>query len=115
MISKSRQRFCSRGFSRSRPTRSGSRSGRATTPKATSGRDLEREDLTIVVKIAITQGAFGAIAATLPPGSVSFENAIDENGDRLIWLERRWADRLTSYRRAGERTSFCGLWRRNDG
>jgi hypothetical protein len=55
-----------------------------------------------VVKIAITQAAFAAIAATLPLGSVSFENAIDENGDRLIWLERRWVDRLTSYRRAGE-------------
>ena len=68
-----------------------------------------------MVKIAITQAAFAAIAATLPLGSVSFENAIDENGDRLIWLERRWVDRLTSYRRAGERTSFCGLWRRGDG
>ena len=66
-----------------------------------------------MVRIAISQAAFEAIARTLP-GSVGFENAIDENGDRLIWLERRWVDRLTSYRRAGE-SYFCGLWRRGDG
>ncbi len=58
--------------------------------------------LTIVVRIAISQAAFEAIARTLPFGSVSFENKIHEHGDRLIWLERRWVDRLTSYRRAGE-------------
>jgi hypothetical protein len=35
-------------------------------------------------------------------GSTGYENKIDENGERLIWLERRWVDRLTSSRRAGE-------------
>jgi hypothetical protein len=55
-----------------------------------------------VVRIAITQAAFEAIARTLPFGSVSFENKITENGERLIWLERRMLDKLNSYRRAGE-------------
>jgi hypothetical protein len=55
-----------------------------------------------VVRIAITQAAFEAIARTLPFGSVSFENKITEKGERLIWLERRMLDKLNSYRRAGE-------------
>ena len=55
-----------------------------------------------MVRIAITQAAFEAIARTLPFGSVSFENKITENGERLIWLERRMLDKLNSYRRAGE-------------
>ena len=38
----------------------------------------------------------------MPFGSVSYENKTDENGDRLIWLERRWLDRLKSYRCPGE-------------
>jgi hypothetical protein len=29
-------------------------------------------------------------------------NAINDKGERYIWLERRWVDRLNSYRRAGE-------------
>jgi hypothetical protein len=37
--------------------------------------------------IAITQDAFEAIAATLPLGSVGYENAVNERGERLIWLE----------------------------
>jgi hypothetical protein len=40
-----------------------------------------------MIRIAISQAAFEAIARTLPFGSVSFENKIDENGERLIWLE----------------------------
>ena len=55
-----------------------------------------------MVRIAITQAAFDAISATLPLGSVSYENATDEWGLRLIWLERRMLDKLNSYRRAGE-------------
>ena len=66
-----------------------------------------------MIRIAISQAAFDAIAATLPLGSVSFENAITENGDRLIWLERRWLDRLRALRGRGESYSdvICG-WRR---
>jgi hypothetical protein len=55
-----------------------------------------------MVRIAITQAAFDAIASTLPPGSTGYENAVNEKGERLIWLERRMLDKLNSYRRAGE-------------
>jgi hypothetical protein len=55
-----------------------------------------------VVRIAISQAAFEAIARTLPFDTVSYENAVDEQGQRLIWLERRWLDRLHSYRGPGE-------------
>jgi hypothetical protein len=55
-----------------------------------------------MIRIVISQAAFDAIAATLPFGDVSFENEIDEHGQRLIWLERRMLDKLRSYRRAGE-------------
>jgi hypothetical protein len=34
-------------------------------------------------------GAFDAIAATLPLGSVGYEREPDEKGERLIWVERR--------------------------
>jgi hypothetical protein len=54
-----------------------------------------------MVRIAITQAAFDAIVKT-PLGSVGYENATNEKGERLIWLERRMLDKLNSYRRAGE-------------
>jgi hypothetical protein len=41
-----------------------------------------------MIKITITQAAFEAIAATLPLGSVGYENKTNANGERLIWLER---------------------------
>jgi hypothetical protein len=62
-------------------------------------------------RIATSQAAFDAIAATLPVGSTGYENAINEKGERLIWLERRMLDKPNFYRRAGERataTSSCG-------
>jgi hypothetical protein len=40
-----------------------------------------------MVHIAISQAAFEAIAKTLPLGSVDYENATNEKGERLIWLE----------------------------
>jgi hypothetical protein len=55
-----------------------------------------------MIRIAITQAAFEAIVRTLPLGTVSFENRITENGDRLIWLEPRVVDRLRALRGAGE-------------
>ena len=39
-----------------------------------------------MIRIAITAEAFEAIAATLPLGSVGYENATNERGERLIWL-----------------------------
>ena len=55
-----------------------------------------------MIRIAITQAAFEAIAATLPLGSTGYENAVNDRGERLIWLERRWVDKLNSHRRSGE-------------
>jgi hypothetical protein len=37
-----------------------------------------------MVRIAISQAAFDAIAKTLPLGSVAFENKTHEKGERLI-------------------------------
>ena len=39
-----------------------------------------------MVRIAISQAAFDAIAKTLALGSVGYENATNEKGERLIWL-----------------------------
>jgi hypothetical protein len=55
-----------------------------------------------MVRIAITQAAFDAIAKTLALGSVGFENAINEKGERLIWLDRAVVDRLRAIRGPGE-------------
>jgi hypothetical protein len=55
-----------------------------------------------MVRIAISQAAFDAIAKTLALGSVNFENAANEKGERLIWLDRSVVDRLTAMRGPGE-------------
>jgi hypothetical protein len=55
-----------------------------------------------MIRIAISQAAFEAIAATLSLGSVGYENQINERGERLIWLDRAVVDRLRSLRGAGE-------------
>jgi hypothetical protein len=41
------------------------------------------------MRIAITQAAFDALAATMQLRSVGFENATDKHGNRLIWLPCR--------------------------
>jgi hypothetical protein len=55
-----------------------------------------------MIRIAITQAAFEAIAATLPLGSVGYENQTNEKGERLIWLDRAMVDRLRAMRGPGE-------------
>jgi hypothetical protein len=55
-----------------------------------------------MVGIAITQAAFDAISTTLPLGNLGFENKTDEEGQRLIWLDRSVVDRLRSLRGPGE-------------
>jgi hypothetical protein len=55
-----------------------------------------------MIKIAIWQAAFESIARTLPFGSVGYENAINEKGERLIWLEPNVVDRLRTLRGRGE-------------
>jgi hypothetical protein len=54
-----------------------------------------------MVRIAITQAAFDAIASTLPLGSVGYEAEATERGERLIWLEAAMVDRLGRHARAG--------------
>ena len=46
-----------------------------------------------MVRIAISQAAFDAIAKTLALGSVGYENKTDEQGNRLIWLPPEVVDR----------------------
>jgi hypothetical protein len=55
-----------------------------------------------MVRISITEQGFLAIASTLALGSVGFENPVNENGERLIWLDRAVVDRLRSLRGPGE-------------
>jgi hypothetical protein len=55
-----------------------------------------------MIRIAITQAAFDAICATLPLGSVAYEAETNAKGERLIWLERLWADKLGAMRGPGE-------------
>jgi hypothetical protein len=38
----------------------------------------------------------------MPLGNVGFENALNEKGERLIWLEPSVVDRLRSLRGPGE-------------
>jgi hypothetical protein len=57
-----------------------------------------------MIQIAISQAAFDAIAATMPFGTMNYEPQPNENGERLIWLEERWFDKLNSIRRSGETT-----------
>jgi hypothetical protein len=55
-----------------------------------------------MIRIAISPAAFEAIAATLPLGSVGYENAVNEKGERLIWVEARVVDKLAALRGPGE-------------
>jgi hypothetical protein len=54
-----------------------------------------------VVRIAISAEAFEAIAQTLPLplGSVSYENASNEKGERYVWLDRKVVEHLRTLRR----------------
>ncbi len=54
-----------------------------------------------MIRIAISVEAFEAIARTLPFGSMSFENEINERGEHLIWLDHAVVARLKAMRRAG--------------
>jgi hypothetical protein len=53
-----------------------------------------------MIRIAITQAAFEAIAATLPC-NVGFENQRDANGDWFIWLPRDVLEKLNQWRAVG--------------
>ena len=55
-----------------------------------------------MVRIAISAEAFEAIAQTLPLGSVNYENAINEKGERYVWLDRKVVEHLRTLRGPGE-------------
>ena len=68
-----------------------------------------------MIRIAITRAAYEAIERTLALGTVAVEPQPNENGERLIWLEERWLDKLNSIRRPGESYSeaiirLSALW-----
>jgi hypothetical protein len=55
-----------------------------------------------MVRIAISQAAFDAIASTMPLGSVGFENQRDSNGDWFIWLPHDAIAKLKAMRGPGD-------------
>jgi hypothetical protein len=57
-----------------------------------------------MIRIAISVAAYEAICATLALGSVAVEPYFNfnERGERLIWLEEVWPDRLAALRGPGE-------------
>jgi hypothetical protein len=55
-----------------------------------------------VIRIAISQAAFDAISATLPVGSVMYEPQTNAKGERMIYVEEKWLDKLAAMRGPGE-------------
>ncbi len=55
-----------------------------------------------MIRIAISPAAYDAICATLPLGSVACEPQLNDCGERLIWLEQTWVNRLGAMRRQRE-------------
>ena len=55
---------------------------------------MEADDPVPVIRIAITEAAFDAIAKTLPLGSVGYEDGTNERGERLLWLAPYVVNRL---------------------
>jgi hypothetical protein len=51
-----------------------------------------------VIRIAITQAAFEAIAATLPSGNVLYERERTPHGGYFVWLERAAVNNLERLR-----------------
>ena len=55
-----------------------------------------------MIRIAISPAAFDAIFATLPLGSIAYEPQLNDRGERYVWLEQPWIDRLSAMRGQGE-------------
>jgi hypothetical protein len=55
-----------------------------------------------MIRVVISPAAFDAICATLPLGTVAVESEANERGERLIWLEEGWVNRLGAMRGPGE-------------
>jgi hypothetical protein len=63
-----------------------------------------------MIRIAITEAAFAALATTLQFGDVGYERDLNAQGERLIWLEKVWIDKLDAIRMPGESYSDVILW-----
>jgi hypothetical protein len=55
-----------------------------------------------VIRIAVSQAAFDAIAATLPLAGLAYEAEVNARGERTIWLDDALMWRLASLRGPGE-------------
>jgi hypothetical protein len=62
-----------------------------------------------MIRIAISQAAFDAIAATMPLGSVANEKEANANGERKIWLAAHIVNRLRSLRGPGNLPARRGV------
>jgi hypothetical protein len=60
--------------------------------------------------ISISVAAFEALAATLPIGTVGYESEPSPKGERWIWLEETWINKLDAIRMPGESYSDVILW-----
>jgi hypothetical protein len=63
-----------------------------------------------MIRIPITPKALEAIVATLLFGTVAYELEPNANGERLIWLEEVWINKLDAIRMPGESYSDVILW-----
>jgi hypothetical protein len=54
-----------------------------------------------MIRIAITEAAFAAVAATLSLAR-GCEPEVDATGERLLWVDQAVADRLSAIRGPGE-------------
>ena len=63
-----------------------------------------------MIRISITAEAFEAITATLRLGTVGYESEPSPKGERWIWLEETWINKLDAIRMPGESYSDVILW-----
>ena len=63
-----------------------------------------------MIRIAISLAAFEALAATFPLETVGYESELTPDGERLIWLEERWINKLDAIRMPGKSYSDVILW-----
>jgi hypothetical protein len=63
-----------------------------------------------MIRVSVSVAAFEALAATSPLGIVGCESELTPNGERLIWLEERWVNKLDAIRMPGESYSDIILW-----
>jgi hypothetical protein len=62
-----------------------------------------------MIRVAISQAAYDALVATLPLGSVAVEPYFNDRGERVVWLDEVWVDRLGAMRGTGESYSDVSI------